>query len=564
MLTQELAMTNSPNPSYSIPVLAYYQYALLVSSIRVSPSAFVFRGFNPLPTSNPLMKRRRSSESSAASFVTADSQVNLESEHAPHSLKRTVSPPPTNRQRVTAAKPQRSSTAAVEAGEVDVEDHVAFFSEKLLAARQPEVPGQPQLDHGQWLQLYQRSLNRGGHHFVVHQHDHPVAGTHYDLRLQCNATSSISFAIMYGLPGDPNSRRLSRNATETRVHNLWNHLIETASHQTGTMLIWDTGEYEVLPYYPEKSGNRQASCSDSGSESGDTTGTNTAFSKMSEPEKLAYSFHHRKIRLRLHGTRLPANYTIGIRLTIDNDRSAQPKPPSFKRGRKTTQASTALSREARQTSPSSSSSASSAPSGTALRRTVSSLKRSASPPSRASKPLSLARSKSTTSTPNHASTASADHFASASSRTHDTSAAFASDNQDKDEDQNEAIRLTNAYPGATNSIGSIHQRKWYLSLDRRLCGFTPIPTPKDVNHHARTYWVRSERKEGIRQQLTNGSEDEDGSEEGRPQRAGFERFHVLGRDIERSVITGRLAADILRDEGVENYVPRGRWRGFVE
>jgi tRNA G46 methylase TrmB len=26
---------------------------------------------------------------------------------------------------------------------------------------------------------------------------------------------------MYGLPGDPNSRRLNRNATETRVHNLW-------------------------------------------------------------------------------------------------------------------------------------------------------------------------------------------------------------------------------------------------------------------------------------------------------------------------------------------------------
>jgi hypothetical protein len=26
---------------------------------------------------------------------------------------------------------------------------------------------------------------------------------------------------MYGLPGDPNSKRLNRNATETRIHCLW-------------------------------------------------------------------------------------------------------------------------------------------------------------------------------------------------------------------------------------------------------------------------------------------------------------------------------------------------------
>lgn len=46
-------------------------------------------------------------------------------------------------------------------------------------------------------------------------------GLHYDLRLQISQSSSISFAIMYGLPGNPNSKRLNRNATETRVHNLW-------------------------------------------------------------------------------------------------------------------------------------------------------------------------------------------------------------------------------------------------------------------------------------------------------------------------------------------------------
>lgn len=60
--------------------------------------------------------------------------------------------------------------------------------------------------------------SKNGAHFVIRQHDHPVAGTHYDLRLQINETSSVSWAIMYGLPGDFNSVRLNRNATETRIH----------------------------------------------------------------------------------------------------------------------------------------------------------------------------------------------------------------------------------------------------------------------------------------------------------------------------------------------------------
>lgn len=166
---------------------------------------------------------------------------------APDSLNRSISPPP--RPRAGVQKPANSTTitavksvaAAVEAGDIEIDDHVSFFSTKLWAAQLPMLVNQPRLAHQAWLDLYRRNLHDRGHHFVVHQHDHPIAGTHYDLRLQCNASSSISFAIMYGLPGDPNSRRLNRNATETRVHNLWNHLIETASSDTGTMLLWDTG-----------------------------------------------------------------------------------------------------------------------------------------------------------------------------------------------------------------------------------------------------------------------------------------------------------------------------------
>ena len=112
-------------------------------------------------------------------------------------------------------------TAAVEAGVAKIADHVLFFAEKLFEATRPDIFDLPRLAHEAWLGLYRRNQHPAGHHFVIHQHDHPVAGTHYDLRLQCNETSSISFAIMYGLPGDPNSRRLNRNAAETRVHNVW-------------------------------------------------------------------------------------------------------------------------------------------------------------------------------------------------------------------------------------------------------------------------------------------------------------------------------------------------------
>ena len=38
----------------------------------------------------------------------------------------------------------------------------------------------------------------------------------------------------------------------------------------------------------------------------------------------------------------------------------------------------------------------------------------------------------------------------------------------------EHTRATNAYLGAENHIGSSHQRKWHLSLDRRASDFVPI------------------------------------------------------------------------------------------
>lgn len=110
---------------------------------------------------------------------------------------------------------------AIEAGKVNIENHFDVLSASLLEATRPPLPAVPRLAHHELVNLYKRNQHSDGRHFVIHQHDHPVAGPHYDLRLQFSETSSMSFAIMYGLPGNPNSRRLNRNATETRVHTLW-------------------------------------------------------------------------------------------------------------------------------------------------------------------------------------------------------------------------------------------------------------------------------------------------------------------------------------------------------
>lgn len=115
------------------------------------------------------------------------------------------------------------SLAAIEAGEVKVTDHISIFSTRLSECTRPASCSHetPRISIADWVNLYNRNAHAEGRHFVVHQHDHPVSGIHYDLRLQFSDTSSVSWSIMYGLPGDPNSQKLNRNATETRVHCLW-------------------------------------------------------------------------------------------------------------------------------------------------------------------------------------------------------------------------------------------------------------------------------------------------------------------------------------------------------
>lgn len=106
------------------------------------------------------------------------------------------------------------------------------------------------------------------------------------------------------------------------------------------------------------------------------------------------------------------------------------------------------------------------------------------------------------------------------------------------EQEDEEVRLTNAYPGATNTIGSIHQRRWYLSMDRYASGFGPCYSKGGTK-----VWTR--RSEGQRLQ-------------------GFEPFFVMGRELERSVVTGRTADELMGDEEVQDFVGRKGWRPVTE
>jgi len=250
-----------------------------------------------------------------------------------------------------------------------------------------------------------------------------------------------------------------------------NNLIESASHATGSLLIWDTGEYEVLPYRePTKTRSTDDELSDIDQEHTDSSTTDS--------EKLFAGFRERHLRLRLHGRRLPPGYTIGLRLPSSNEGNGQPKKPRHKRRR------TGPSKMAR-TEPRSSDSEGE-------------------------------RDQQET-------TPSAD----AQTQTEDgEEAALASGAEDEDD----IIRTNNAYTGATNTIGSIHQRHWFLSLDRKNSGFRKARSGPDEGR-----WT-----------------------------GGWDPFDVMGRDHERSVVTGRSADEVMEDEGVKKFVGRKMWRPITE
>ncbi|KAL7791320.1 DNA polymerase ligase domain-containing protein [Trichoderma ceciliae] len=409
-----------------------------------------------------------------------------------------ISPP------ASARRPTAGSAAEIESGAVEIHasDHLARFAPTLSSHLRPTSARVPRLSISDYSHLYQSCVGSpSGAHFVIHQHDHPVAGTHYDLRLQINETSSVSWAIMYGPPGDPNSSRLNRNATETRIHSLWSHLIETASPETGTLLIWDTGTYSVLPR-PSKHGPPD----DPSSPPGSSPSSSSNAPASTHQSLLHAAFQARKIRLRLHGTKLPDPYVVNLRLTRAEDAAGRsgssraPRTGRHRRGRTTR----AHAPEPETTASSGGDECDGSDDGDDVDR---------------EKPV------------NQPQTAANGDIPPLS--------------EERSNQEDAQVRLTNAYPGASNTIGSIYQRRWYLSLDRRACGF-------------------GERKRGGRslweplppESPTARGEPPDPESESR--RFSFP-FYVGGPRFEQSVVTGRRGEDILQDEGVTTFVPRKGW-----
>ena len=260
-----------------------------------------------------------------------------------------------------------------------------------------------------------------------------------------------------------------------------NHLIETASTSTGSLLIWDTGTYAILPSEESQSGTGTStqttptSCSSSGA--GQEEEEESA---PTEQTNLHRAFQARKIRLRLRGARLPDPYVLNLRLPRAEDRRAA--PPAKKRSRRTAAA-----------------------------------------------------------VPAPASSSDSDGAETAAQQ----------------EVEAEAVRATNAYPGAENSIGSVHQRRWYASLDRAACGF--IRRRAGGGRGGVVWEPVSAREE---EESDGGGDVGKGKGKGEG-RLGFP-FYVRGATAERSVVTGRLGADVLADEGVEGFAGRRGWRPVLD
>lgn len=191
----------------------------------------------------------------------------------------------------------------------------------------------------------------------------------------------------------------------------------------------------------------------------------------------------RKIRLRLHGTRLPKDYTVVMRMDKTTN-FVRPIREGPKRRRRHP------SRRTMPQAPSTSDSESPPP----------------SPNEQEPTPRSPSKSQFEAQRADNAYTADLE------------------------------IQRNNAYPGSTNTIGSIHQRRWYLSLDRESSGFErTVAVSHDKGLKERKRWTR------------------------KPDGQGFEPFYVHGPEAERSVVTMRLGRDVLDDEG-EEFVPRRGWR----
>lgn len=530
------------------------------------------RAHSPELVPNPFIKKRNLEWSIELASPTGDAERG--GSDAPDG--ETGAPLAPDQEEQTAPEPRTAEpedqprSAAVEAGRAHIADHLAYFRD-LAAQRtlRPYPAGHAHLDAGAWGALWAGHADAGGGaHFVVHQHDHPVAGAHYDLRLQIGAGSSASWALPYGLPGNPcgsgRRRQAPRLAIETRVHCLWNHLVETASAATGSLLVWDTGTYEVLADddddevgndnsttaaatatttamagssspaaaalpsprrlrsrpsrggRPEEDPDSQASSMLPAAPPTEPTAAAATAPVPTQQEKLHAAFQARRIRLRLHGARLPHNYVINLRLPRAEDAAGRARslrgPTRKRRG-----------------------------GGGGSRK-------------KAPEPVTSSDSEGEPA-PEPEPELGPGIGSGDGGGGDDEGVNLSAMERELRELEDDEVRRTNAYPGAINSIGSVHQRRWFLSLDREACGFVK----RRVD--GRVIWEKGDDASLSTPAATAGSEGNggDGSDGGR---LTFP-FYVMGPEIERSVVTGRLAEDVLRDEGVVRFVRRKGWKPIL-
>jgi len=276
----------------------------------------------------------------------------------------------------------------------------------------------------------------------------------------------------------------------------------------------------------------------------------------------------RKIKLRLHGTKLPPNYTVSLRLTSHEHRiskqkrakvpQTQTRPP-----RKRRHAQGLLNPRMKHERRAPSSTPPPLSSSTTIKTTTSSESDlwSANISSVLRPPLEIMENNESTLLEANCKGDEKGGEEEEEDRTGDQNSASASDEEDLDE----KVRITNAYPGAVNSIGSVHQRRWFLSFDRFNSGFEPVRDQKDGSKK----WVRRRKKQKREEErrphpnhLDPGHIDGSNNDDDDKKFLGFEPFYVRGPEFERSVITGRTGEEVLADEGVEGFLARKGWRAI--
>ncbi|KAF8428303.1 DNA polymerase ligase-domain-containing protein [Tirmania nivea] len=202
------------------------------------------------------------------------------------------------------------------------------FAKYLSGLKRYSLPqlstGSPRITFDSFTKTFYDNLNPAGHHYVIHQHDHPRAGLHYDLRLQVSESNTVSWAVPKGLPCNAKSRAKRRLAVETRVHPYWYSVVEGGSTLSGTTIVWDCGVYEIIAKRDKRPKREETPIQDGESESEVEYSSKEI---LSEPQKLYEAFQRGSIHISLKGTRIKSS-VFSLRLSQNQENRPYASPLS--------------------------------------------------------------------------------------------------------------------------------------------------------------------------------------------------------------------------------------------